>query len=265
MPYGDGGDFFLNIMNCRSWRNLNDLVDVLESIQNEFGISAVSLTTGIPTIVWPQDFAEYCQAAYETREGGWDENYYFMQADGGLTLKFLLPFLREDTKAANIYLTMNSNKFGEEYNGISFYVRMSQIDHTSGLIQRYGPPTMDLLSKLGLYLSGQLSPDYLATAEDDEKYQRVIEPKHILEKQVKYIYWTNYYGPEFLTPAAKDVFLNALIGTATITPDGGLWYRLYEDFMGLSDREVLAVEKQAMEYFGKHFDVKWIQWRFSPA
>jgi len=266
MPYGDGGIFSLGLHNCKKWRSIDDLIQPLNAMMAEFRFRVFVLPslTLLSFEDAKQEFPEYCHLHYEVREGKWDKNYYSVHADGGLTLRFEIPFFQSTSQPLRDHMLMSSSIFGEEYNKIVFSSTLGTRHLDSERINKYQGLLMNLYSQISLFLIPFLSPDYVSILEDDEKNDEFVQANQVLQKQVKYIYWANYFGSEYLSKGEQKIFNAAPAGKVNSFGDG-LWYYLHEDFEALTDEEMFSTERIAMDYFSQYFDLKWVQWRFSPA
>lgn len=255
MPFGDGGDFELAFHNCRNWKKTEDLVQALDAMLVKFNFQVLSIPAFSPLSfnTFGKSFSNYCQLSYEIRERNWDENYYPPHADGGLTLRFTIPFIEISSPPIRNYLLMTSSIFGKEYNHVRFKIYQTQ---------KYKSQVIKLFSTISQFLIPRLLPDYVFICEDDEKYQRLVEPKDILDKTVKQIYWANYLSSEILNKDSYRILNSAPVGKIKEFRNG-LWYYLHEDFSALTDRNMLSVEDKAMEYFSKSCNIQWVQWRFT--
>jgi hypothetical protein len=124
MPYGDGGNFELAFHNCRNWEKTEDLVQALGAMLDRFNFQVLSIPAFSPLSFnsFGKSFSDYCHLNYEKCERNWDENYYPPHADGGLTLRFTIPFIQISSPPIWDYILMTSSIFGKEYNQVRFNI-----------------------------------------------------------------------------------------------------------------------------------------------
>lgn len=261
MPVGDGNIFEIDIYNCRRWTSLNDLAISLLQIQREFGIRVFDERTSEVDLIDTSKFESFFINKGEIKAGNWDNNYYSVDADFSLTLAFEFPFLKQRKWTGS--LRLYCYRFGDEFNVIRFVTHLLPRHVDKDLIEKYPGLVMNLYLDLAHYFIGQLSPEYVWLAADDDKYQTSAVPWgiNVINKQIKVIFWANYFGPGYLSADDIDIFLKAPIGI--LRPfDNGFWYQLHENFQALSDEEMLDIEDKAMNYFSKYFKLELVQWRF---
>jgi hypothetical protein len=214
----------------------------------------------LPLDVSQQTLFNFLKSNYKAREGNWDENYYPVHASEGLTLRINAPFLPASNPRESIHLLLNCSLFGQEYNSISFLIDMGNKIRDEKYID-IQKQIIELYSTISSSLIKSLSPDYVWMGEEDEMYQRIVELKCIIKREVKYIGWANYFDSLFLKENERQIFINSPVGVC-YPQENGFWYFLHKDFLDLSDEEMLAIENQADNYFSQHFNLDWIQWRF---
>lgn len=100
-------------------------------------------------------------------------------------------------------------------------------------------------------------PNYLRIGEDDDFLEPPF-PNEIIRRDVKTIYWVNYFGPGFLGKTREEALLNAPFGKA-VSNQGGLWYQLDDGFLALDDEAMLDLENQAESYCRKYFELDRVQ------
>jgi hypothetical protein len=131
MPYGSGSVFRLVFYNCIKWREVDDLLSPLIKMLTDLNLRVLTLPSlsPLPLDVSQQILLNFLKSNYEAREGNWDENYYPVHADGGLTLRINVPFLPFTHPRASNHLLLNCSIFGQEYNSISFSINMHNRIH----------------------------------------------------------------------------------------------------------------------------------------
>lgn len=263
MPDGIGGDFILAFHNSKKWRSIQDLIRVTEALVLEFNFTVLE-RIGLSPLSFDHskhEFLEYCHSEYKVGTGDWDENYIFHNSDGGLNLDLVCPFLPKSSPPVWDRIMMSSYICGQEYNEISFQMGLGERHLSFEKVNKYQKPLMDLYTKMALFLIPLLEPDYVTIFEIDYMYEEFVKANDVLQKKIKFIYWANYFAPNFLNKEQETVFINAPIGVVKPSKNG-FWYYINEDFSALPDEEMLAVEKKANKYFSNFFNLTRVQWRF---
>jgi len=242
---------------------MDDLIRVIEALVLEFDFTILK-RMGLSPLSFDHskhEFLEYCRSKYKIGTGDWDENYIFHNSDGGLSLNFECLFLPKSSPPVWDRIIMLSNIYGQEYNQISFQMGLGGRHLSFEKVNKYQKPLMDLYTKMALFLIPLLEPDYVTIFEIDFMYEEFVKAKDVLQKKIKFIYWANYFAPNFLNKEQETVFINAPIGVAQPS-ENGFWYYINEDFSAFPDEEMLAIEKKANKYFSKSFNLTRVQWRF---
>jgi hypothetical protein len=265
MPYGTGGDFKFHLHNCMKLQNVDNLIQEIGALVREFNLTIID-AIGLSPISLDhskREFNEYCHSQYETGKGNWDEDFRDTNADGRLYLLMNHPSI---PTPPNDYrqILMAFNIYGHEYNQVLFSMDLGLGGRHlwAERVTEYQVILVNLYTKMAKFLIPLLAPEYAVIYETEELlYGEFAKPKDVINRNIKFIYWGNYFAPGFLSQEQEKIFINSPVGVTKLAEDG-LWYYLSEDFSSLPDSEVWAVEERARKYFSGFFNLTRVYWRF---